>query len=220
MKEEICAAVTFLTDLMGKSKDLTPDQVEIFHATLGSVLIERFEGHWFPEKPYWGQAYRCIRVNGRERRDPVLERAAQMCGLRYQDLHLPPELTLWVDPKEVCCRFGEDEGSYCTVASFKDNKENLSDNYFIQDSHLKSFHQNAFDYAKKQKSRRKAVDSQRKTSVYPVLNKGHQSLNPKPVPSTRYLDWGAFHPEMTPFVRRSKKPTRIVYSNNRRSNFL
>jgi protein Tob/BTG len=37
---------------------------------------------------------------------------------------LPVELTLWVDPKEVCCRFGESKGSYCTLASF-DDKENI-----------------------------------------------------------------------------------------------
>lgn len=79
---------------------------------------------------YWGlllfvgQGYRCIRVNGHSRRDATLESAANAAGVKYEDLSLPVELTLWVDPKEVCCRFGETKGSYCTLASF-DDKENI-----------------------------------------------------------------------------------------------
>lgn len=71
-----------------------------------------------------GQGYRCIRVNGHNRRDATIESAANAAGVRYEDLSLPVELTLWVDPKEVCCRFGESKGSYCTLASF-DDKENI-----------------------------------------------------------------------------------------------
>ena len=33
------------------------------------------------------------------------------------------ELTLWVDPKEVCYRFGESKGSYCTLALFDDKEK-------------------------------------------------------------------------------------------------
>lgn len=71
-----------------------------------------------------GQGYRCIRVNGHNRRDATIESAANAAGVRYEDLSLPVELTLWVDPNEVCCRFGESKGSYCTLASF-DDKENI-----------------------------------------------------------------------------------------------
>ena len=73
---------------------------------------------------FQGQGYRCIRVNGHNRRDATIERAAHAAGVKYEDLSLPVELTLWVDPKEVCCRFGESKGSYCTLASFND-KENI-----------------------------------------------------------------------------------------------
>ena len=71
-----------------------------------------------------GQGYRCIRVNGHNRRDATIESAANAAGVKYEDLSLPVELTLWVDPREVCCRFGESKGSYCTLASF-DGKENI-----------------------------------------------------------------------------------------------
>ncbi|XP_048525921.1 protein BTG4 isoform X2 [Dendroctonus ponderosae] len=81
-------------------------------------LIIRFEKHWFPDLPSKGQGYRCIRVNCLNPVDFTLEMAAIKCGLRYKDLRLPAELTVWVDPSEVCYRLGESEGSYCTLASF------------------------------------------------------------------------------------------------------
>ena len=76
--------------------------------------------------------------------DPIIERAANETGLKYSELNLPVELTLWVDPKEVCCRYvlhkltelqlweikcyhwhrlGEDHGSHFTVASFGNVEE-------------------------------------------------------------------------------------------------
>ncbi|XP_013776176.1 maternal B9.10 protein-like [Limulus polyphemus] len=126
MKDEISAAVTFLIRLVEKNLNLNNAKVEEFKNHLNDLLMERFQNHWFPEKPCKGQAYRCIRVNETERRDPILQRAAQQCGLKYEDLKLPSELTLWVDPQEVCCRFGEHQGSFCTVASFKSgSKENF-----------------------------------------------------------------------------------------------
>lgn len=67
-------------------------------------LCCRFEKHWFPEVPAKGQGYRCIRVNGLTPVDITLEKAATKCGLHYRDLRLPAELTVWVDPNEVCYR--------------------------------------------------------------------------------------------------------------------
>ncbi|XP_067007496.1 protein BTG1 [Anabrus simplex] len=125
MLDEISAAVLFLVRLIEKSENFNQDQLQDFQKHLSALLMERFENHWFPDQPFKGQAYRCIRVNGTDRRDPTLERAAVACGLKYEDLNLPMELTLWVDPNEVCCRFGEHRGSFCTLASFN-GKENAS----------------------------------------------------------------------------------------------
>jgi len=134
MIDEISAAVLFLTRLIGKNEKLNQIQIEDFKTTLSTLLVQRFKNHWFPEKPFKGQGYRCIRVNEMNRKDPVLEKAAQECGLKYEDLQLPVELTVWVDPTEVCCRFGEHKGSYCTVASFKEgDKENFVDNININE---------------------------------------------------------------------------------------
>jgi protein Tob/BTG len=124
MRNEITAAVLFLVQLIEKSEKFSPDQLDCFQQRLVELLTERFKNHWFPDKPFKGQGYRCIRVNGHNRRDATIESAANAAGVRYEDLSLPVELTLWVDPKEVCCRFGESKGSYCTLASF-DDKENI-----------------------------------------------------------------------------------------------
>lgn len=123
MRNEITAAVLFLVQLIEKSEKFSPDQLECFRRHLVELLTERFKNHWFPDKPFKGQGYRCIRVNGNNRRDETLESAATAAGVKYEDLTLPIELTLWVDPNEVCCRFGESKGSFCTLASF-DEKEN------------------------------------------------------------------------------------------------
>lgn len=118
MRDEISAAVLFLVRLIERSENFNQAQLERFKTHLSDLLMQRFENHWFPDKPCKGQGYRCIRVNECSRRDAILERAAVACGLKYEDLKLPVELTIWVDPKEVCCRFGEHKGSYCTLASF------------------------------------------------------------------------------------------------------
>lgn len=123
MHNEITAAVQFLVQLIEKNEKFSPDQLECFKQRLFELLTERFKNHWFPEKPFKGQGYRCIRVNNHYRKDATLESAANAAGVKYEDLSLPAELTLWVDPKEVCCRFGEVKGSYCTLALF-DEKEN------------------------------------------------------------------------------------------------
>lgn len=104
MLDEISAAVLFLVRLIEKSENFNQAQLQDFKTRLSELLVERFKNHWFPETPFKGQGYRCIRVNERDRRDATLERAAIACGLKYEDLKLPVELTLWVDPNEVCCR--------------------------------------------------------------------------------------------------------------------
>ncbi|KAK0168418.1 hypothetical protein PV327_002221 [Microctonus hyperodae] len=119
MHKEISVAVQFLVKLIGRNKKFSPDQLDCLTRCLTKLLTERFENHWFPDKPFKGQGYRCIRVNGRSKPDETLESAANEVGIKYEDLSLPIELTIWVDPDEVCYRFGEHVGSCCTLASFE-----------------------------------------------------------------------------------------------------
>lgn len=118
MKEEVLAAVMFLVRFIEKSETFPREQIENFKAHLTALLMQRFEKHWFPDVPAKGQGYRCIRLNVLSPVDQSLELAASKCGLTYRDLSLPRELTVWVDPSEVCYRLGESEGSYCTLATF------------------------------------------------------------------------------------------------------
>ena len=104
MKDEIAAAVVFLSQLLRKNQSLPCDQVDQFQNHLSACLLERFKDHWYSTRPSKGQGYRCIRINDTEPIDPVLENAAKNSGLSYRDLGLPNELTLWVDPAEVTCR--------------------------------------------------------------------------------------------------------------------
>lgn len=126
MKEEILTAVMFFIRFIEKSDTFPRDQLENFKRHLTQLLIERFEKHWFPNLPTKGQGYRCIRVNCVSPVDLTLELAASKCGLAYSDLRLPAELTVWVDPNEVCYRLGESEGSYCTLATFPSDSSSES----------------------------------------------------------------------------------------------
>jgi protein Tob/BTG len=99
--------VVFLTQLIRKNQSLAQEQVDQFQNHLSACLLARFKDHWYCTRPSKGQGYRCIRINDTEPIDPVLENAAKNSGLKYYDLGLPNELTLWVDPAEVTCRYGQ-----------------------------------------------------------------------------------------------------------------
>jgi len=122
MKDEIAAAVVFLTRIVKRNANLTAEQMTKFSEKLALILVERFRNHWYEDKPSKGQAYRCIRVSRNEPRDSVIEKTARDCGIHYNHLNLPAELTLWVDPMEVSCRFGE-RGTVCEVAKFPNSTQ-------------------------------------------------------------------------------------------------
>jgi len=109
MRNEIESAASFIQSLLEKRKVLTPQELDRFVDSLRQAMISRYCDHWFPEKPNKGSAFRCIRIVKR-RMDPVLALAASSAGIAESSLLavLPSELTLWVDPNDVCYRFGED----------------------------------------------------------------------------------------------------------------
>ncbi|EGW01016.1 protein BTG1 [Cricetulus griseus] len=111
---EICAAAKFISKFLGIKGLRSEQQLQTFSQSLQELLAEHYKHHWFPEKPFKGSGYRCIRIN--HKMDPLIGRAAQQIGLSSQELFklLPSELTLWVDPYEVSYRIGED-GSICVL---------------------------------------------------------------------------------------------------------
>lgn len=48
--------------------------------------------------------FRCLRMNRVRLQDPVLQQACKQSSVHYEDLGLPQEMTVWVDPGEVSCR--------------------------------------------------------------------------------------------------------------------
>jgi len=170
MKEEITAAVLFLTRLIGKSDAIDGEKMEALQTKLMSLLTERFRNHWFPEKPTRGQAYRCIRVNENDRLDPTLIQACREVGIKYNDLRLPIELTLWVDPEEVTCRFGEHKGSFCVIAKFRDgSQENFIDQINVDELEQRSLErakQASFDLINSRKRKQQMMNGRHKNGYF------------------------------------------------------
>jgi len=119
MELEIQVSVNFLMNYLYNK--LPRRRVDLFGEELAKKLTQRFEGHWYPEKPQKGSAYRCILIS--EQLDPVLVVAAKESGLKVQDVkaNLPEKLSLWIDPHEVSYRIGE-QGSVSSIYK----KENTS----------------------------------------------------------------------------------------------
>lgn len=109
---EVLYAVDFIFSLIRNHGDSSPEssnKMALLKRSLNDRLQRHYKGHWHPKNPDRGSAYRCIRVM-RHRIDPLLLGAGREAGLSDKELlaMLPAELTLWIDPDEVCVRFGED----------------------------------------------------------------------------------------------------------------
>ncbi|CAL9685923.1 unnamed protein product [Knipowitschia caucasica] len=122
MKKEIAIVIFFLKCYLKRSTQNSA-KIDLFVERLAVALQDKFKGHWYPDDPSKGQAYRCIRINSLHREDPELQRACQESGIEYQELKLPQELTLWVDPGEVCCRYKEDAPYFSVAMLSKDEDE-------------------------------------------------------------------------------------------------
>ncbi|KAK1336276.1 hypothetical protein QTO34_004081 [Cnephaeus nilssonii] len=118
MRDEIATAVFFVTRLVKKHDKLSKQQVENFAEKLMTILFKTYRSHWHSECPSKGQAFRCIRINNHQNKDPILQRACAESNVDFSHLGLPKEMTIWIDPFEVCCRYGEKNHPF-TVASFK-----------------------------------------------------------------------------------------------------
>lgn len=58
MKKEIAAVVFFLKRLIKKAEKLDVEKVDLFVERLTVALQEKYKGHWYPDNPSKGQAFR------------------------------------------------------------------------------------------------------------------------------------------------------------------
>lgn len=105
MHIEVQVALNFVISYLYNK--LPRRRVNIFGEELEKALKDKFQGHWYPDKPFKGSAFRCLKTG--DPIDKVLERAAKESGVPIQDIleNLPQELAVWVDPGEVSYRIGE-----------------------------------------------------------------------------------------------------------------
>ncbi|KAL0272926.1 UNVERIFIED_CONTAM: hypothetical protein PYX00_005733 [Menopon gallinae] len=104
MHIEVQVALNFVISYLYNK--LPRRRVNIFGEELEKALKDKFQGHWYPDKPFKGSAYRCLKIDPV---DAILDRAARESGVPIQDIleNLPQELAIWVDPGEVSYRIGE-----------------------------------------------------------------------------------------------------------------
>ena len=133
MRREIKDAADFIANILRK-RNISEETVDLFHHTLQLVLCGHYQNHWFPEKPFKGSGYRCLRIVN-QKMDPLVARAGAEAGFSESDLLsvLPSELTLWVDPEEVSYRIGED-GSVGIVDSSESEDSGIDSEESTRDS--------------------------------------------------------------------------------------
>ncbi|XP_077110874.1 protein Tob1 [Ranitomeya variabilis] len=121
MQLEIQVALNFIISYLYNK--LPRRRVNIFGEELERLLKKKYEGHWYPDKPYKGSGYRCIHVG--EKVEPVIEQAANESGLDVEDIrrNLPQDLNVWIDPSEVSYQIGE-KGQVKVLYVDDDNNEN------------------------------------------------------------------------------------------------
>ena len=87
---------------------LKPAQAEVMIGALETVLEQRHDGHWYPEEPHRGSAYRSIACSSTSL-DPLLAKAALQASVAPRELHQQLcrhfvqgcTLYLWINPGEV-----------------------------------------------------------------------------------------------------------------------
>ncbi|XP_077432948.1 uncharacterized protein LOC144058385 [Vanacampus margaritifer] len=148
MKREVKAGVNFFKRIAVVRGKLDEAKAQLFAEKLQQLLCDKYDGHWYPDCPSKGQAFRCIRINNGIPNDEVLLKACEESELTPSDLCLPTEVTVWIDPLEVCVRSREN-GYPFSIACFTDKEEEDdkdSETKVQEDSPVDSTNHDTSDY--------------------------------------------------------------------------
>jgi len=112
MEYELEAGVSLIASFIKRSQiPRKSHDLADFESKLVNDLKSEYVGHWYPERPLKGSAFRCLRIN-QNGSGSLIEKAARCSGFEWVTNCLPKEFTIWIDPGEVSYRIGE-EGSIC-----------------------------------------------------------------------------------------------------------
>ena len=202
MDIEVSVALNFVVSYLYSK--LPRRRVDMFGEELEKAVRKKFEGHWYPEKPFKGSAFRCIKVSG-EKVDPVMETAAAMSGLDIDEVkeNLPLDLSVWIDPNEVSYRIGE-KGVVKLLYSNKGNVNSSGASHASDEGSLdgldseiqsanKGFNPDAqcfkpIDSLSSSLSNLSMSPSPTGNLYHPQPNGGVQAPRPAPVSRTSYLN--------------------------------
>lgn len=111
MNIEIEYAVNYLAGtIQERLSGIDESKIEMLRVKLTGMLCDRFENHWYPDKPLKGSAYRCVNINKDDNSvDTVLRRAISESNISMDELLqvFSHGLALWIDPNDVSCRLGK-----------------------------------------------------------------------------------------------------------------
>ncbi|KAI9092090.1 hypothetical protein DFS34DRAFT_584140 [Phlyctochytrium arcticum] len=116
MYTEVRTAATFLAKFLQSKTgqgSANAERMSIFEQALTQRLIEKFKGHWDPQRPFIGNAFRAICIFSGSV-DNTIDDALTTADVLVEDLNFPSELVLWIDPHCVSYKIG-DFGQVVTV---------------------------------------------------------------------------------------------------------
>ncbi|KAK2844395.1 hypothetical protein Q5P01_011054 [Channa striata] len=214
MKREVKAGVNFLKRLVMARGKLNKAKADLFAERLQKLLCDKYDDHWYPDCPSKGQAYRCIRVNNGVLCDDVVLKACEESELTPSELGLPPEITLWIDPLEVCARSGENSRPF-TVACF--NEEEEEEDVCVKgeqdDSSVESINLETSDYHSATSS---DCGSTASSDTEEEAKDGETEEKEENVTKTNAAEGDAYTIVMVPRIRKRHKegPNRVKYVRN------
>jgi len=125
MHEELLHTADFIIKVMkmsrgGYPKQIGEEKLDEFKKAIREELKMKYTGHWHPENSHKGSGFRCIKIGSKVQLENWFEKAILKVGLDKDRVHksFTTELTMWVDPREVCYKLGQD-GSHSTLYEYK-----------------------------------------------------------------------------------------------------